>query len=154
MTNASAAQYRDSEITSASPRETVLSLYDGAIDFLKTAIIEMSEKGDIPEKARLIERAVNILDYLQSCLDKESGGEIAGNLDGLYEHMMIGLTEANLGNDKGKVEEVVRLLQTIREGWAGICQGSGAARGNGSPFDADVGIPEASYPTRKIEVQV
>ncbi len=152
MINTYAAQYRENEIRSSSPKETVLMLYDGATNFLKTAITMMNGNGEISEKARSIEKAVNIIDYLQSCLDKEKGGEIAANLDGLYEYMMIRLTEANLKNDKGKTEEVVRLLQTIREGWAGTCQESGI-RDQGLPFDDVVNTPEEAM-TRKIEVRI
>ncbi len=120
MVNTSTAQYMESEITTSSPNETVLKLYDGAINFLKTSLIKIEEEDGMPEKAKLVEKTVNILDYLQSCLDKEKGGVIAKNLDALYDYMMVSLTEANIKNDKLKIEEIVGLLQELREGWSGI----------------------------------
>ncbi len=120
MINTSTAQYMESEITTSSPNETVLKLYDGAINFLKTALIKVDEEDGMPEKAKLVEKTVNIVDYLQSCLDKEKGGVIAKNLDALYDYMMVSLTEANIKNDKPKIEEIVGLLQELRGGWSDI----------------------------------
>ena len=122
MVNAALARhYRDNQITSSAPEEIVLMLYDGAIRFLSAAITELAKK-NIPEKALLIEKAVNIIDYLHSCLDKEKGMDIARNMDRLYEYILIRLTEANLKNDGEKIGEVVRLLSTIRDAWADICK--------------------------------
>lgn len=121
--NPSVAQkYRNTQVTSSSPQEMVLLLYDGAINFLKSAVRELNVNKDVSKKAKLIEKAVNIIDYLQLSLDMEKGEEIAKNLDRLYEYMVIRLTEANLKNDGDKIDEIVKLLLNLREGWAGICQ--------------------------------
>jgi flagellar protein FliS len=121
MSNTSLLRYRESQITSTSPEKTVLLLFEGAIGFLNSAIVEVEEHNNIPEKAILLEKTVKILDYLQSCLDEEKGGVIAKNLNKLYDYMSIRLTEANLRNDTSKMKEVIGLLSTIRDGWNGIC---------------------------------
>lgn len=121
MPNSTISQYRGNQISSATPEKTVLMLYDGAIRFLREAIREIEENNNIPEKAVLLEKTVKIIDYLQSCLDKEKGGEISTNLDNLYQHMSIKLTKANLKNDTKLMEDVLNLLLTVREGWNGIC---------------------------------
>ncbi len=121
MPNSSISQYRQNQISSTAPEKTVLMLYDGAIRFLKDAIREIDENNNIVEKANLIEKTVKIIEYLQSCLDSDKGGEIAVNLNKLYDYMSIQLTKANLKNDTEKMEEVLNLLKTVREGWNGIC---------------------------------
>ena len=121
MYNASISRYKESQISSSTSEETVLMLYDGAIRFLRSAINELTEKNNIPEKAILIEKTVKILDYLQSCLDAEKGGNIAENLNKLYDYMQVKLTEANFNNDISKMEEVLGLLLTVREGWNDVC---------------------------------
>ena len=126
MPNSSLSQYRQSQISSTAPEKTVLMLYDGAIRFLRNAIKEIDENNDIVAKANLLEKTVKIIEYLQSCLDSEKGGEIAVNLSRLYDYMAIRLTEANLKNDTAKMEEVLNLLKTIREGWNGICNNNGS----------------------------
>jgi flagellar protein FliS len=116
------ASYRQNQILSSTPAQTVLMLYEGAIRFLREAIKELVEKRNIGEKAKRIEKAVNIIDYLKSCLDKDNGGEVAHNFYRIYEYMLIGLTQANLHNDKNKIEEVVKLLLPLAEAWAEICR--------------------------------
>ena len=114
-------QYREIHLASSTPEETVLILYEGAIRFLKEAISEIA-KENITAKVRLLEKVEKIIEYLLSCLDMEKGREIAGNLQGLYGYMLVRLTEANLYNDVKKLEEIVKLLDTVREGWASICR--------------------------------
>lgn len=114
-------QYREQAINLSRPEEVVLMLYDGAIRFLNSAVIEYEEKKDIKGKAKSIEKAVAIIDHLQSCLDMEAGGEIAKNLDRIYDYMLIALTEANLKNDMEKIRQCRGLIETIREGWLSVC---------------------------------
>jgi len=118
-------QYREMHVASERPEDVVLKLYDGAIGFLRNAREELVEKSNVPEKARLIEKTTKILDYLQSCLDMERGGEIAENLNRLYDYMLVRLTQANAENSGSKIDEVIRLLGTIREGWKEICKSTG-----------------------------
>ncbi len=146
MPYSSISHYKESQVTSASPEETVLMLYDGAIRFLRSAVEEI-EKNNIVEKAKLIEKTVKILDYLQSCLDKEKGGDISTNLERLYEYSAVRLTEANLKNDVTKLEEVIALLSTIRDGWKDICNKSNAA-------SASVNNEQNKYAESSIQMKV
>ncbi len=141
-------QYREVHLASSSPEETVLMLYDGAIRFLKEASREIAKK-DIPAKIELLDKVEKIVEYLQSCLDREQGGEIAENLQRLYDYMLVRLTEANLYNDVAKLEEIETLLSTVREGWASVCD---APRKNQETKEAQ---PEKdSATTKNITVSV
>lgn len=117
-------QYREIHLASSSPEETVLMLYEGAIKFLKEAVREIARE-NITAKVRLVDKVEKIIEYLLSCLDMEKGREIAGNLQGLYSYMLVRLTEANLYNDVAKLEEIAKLLDTLREGWASISRKRG-----------------------------
>jgi flagellar protein FliS len=139
MLNANMSRYRESQITSSTSEETVLMLYDGAIRFLRSAISELTEKSNISEKALLIEKVVKIIDYLQSCLDTEKGGTIAENLNKLYDYMQIALTRANFSNDTSKMEEVLSLLSTVREGWNDVCSKKRNSDGGQMEVSADTG---------------
>jgi flagellar secretion chaperone FliS len=141
-------QYREVHLASSSPEETVLMLYDGAIRFLKEACREIA-KENIPAKIELLDRVEKIVEYLQSCLDREQGGEIADSLQRLYDYMLVRLTEANLYNDVAKLEEIETLIGTVREGWASICD---APRKNQETNEAQ---PEKdSTSTKNITVSV
>lgn len=138
MLNTNMSRYRENQITSSTSEETVLMLYDGAIRILRSAINELTGN-NIPEKALLIEKVVKIIDYLQSCLDAEKGGTIAENLNKLYDYMQIALTRANFSNDTSKMEEVLSLLSTVREGWNDVCNKKRNSDGGQMEVSADTG---------------
>ena len=60
-------------------------------------------------------------------LDVEKGGELAANLKLLYDYSVAQLTKANIHNDVGIVEEVIKLLQPIAQSWKEIGSTAGQA---------------------------
>ncbi|AUX93868.1 flagellar export chaperone FliS [Mixta gaviniae] len=110
----------ESAVMSASPHQLVVLLFDGALSAMKKATILM-EQGDIPGKGQALSKAINIISNgLRAGLNHEAGGEIAGNLDNLYEYMTRRLLQANLNNDLSAIEEVERLLSNIADAWKEI----------------------------------
>ena len=73
-------------------------------------------------KAEAMGEAIHIVSEMQAVLDKEKGGTIAANLDELYAYMVKHLTLANYDNDRNKIEEMIRLLEELREGWRAIAK--------------------------------
>jgi flagellar protein FliS len=79
------------------------------------------QSGDIPAKGKSISKAIAIIDNgLRASLDKRIGGEIALNLDSLYEYMSRQLLLANLNNDEAKITEVQNLLRDLKGAWEAI----------------------------------
>lgn len=108
-----------SGIMDATPHRLVQMLLDGAVEKVATAKGAM-ERQDIPEKGRFIVWAITIIGGLRSSLDLARGGEIAANLDSLYEYMERRLTAANIENDPAILTEVGSLLAEIRDAWAAM----------------------------------
>jgi flagellar protein FliS len=156
MSNNAYSQYRESKITSASPEETVLMLYEGAVSSLGLAMKELEENNNLPEKSLLIEKTVKIIDYLDSCLDEEKGDVIAKNLKDLYGYMVIGLTKANLKNDVIKMEEILGLLHTLKEGWSGIIDQNNGNKDVPPAYNEASGMPDAGeeiQPKRNVVIK-
>ena len=110
----------ESAVLSASPHQLVVLLFDGALSAMKKAII-LIEQGDIPGKGQAISKAINIISNgLQSGLNHEIGGDLAANLDSLYDYMTRRLLQANLHNDINAINEVVELLNNIADAWKEI----------------------------------
>lgn len=103
-------------IASATPVQIIVLLYDGAINSLASAKGKMQEM-KLAEKGQLISKAISIVEGLRSVLDFEKGGDIARNLNDLYDYMKRRLAAANLKNDQGGLDEVMGLLATLREAW-------------------------------------
>jgi flagellar protein FliS len=73
-----------------------------------------------PLKGELISKSIAIIGGLREALDPTQGGEIAMNLDRLYEYMIARLIEANKVNDPALVNEVAGLLREVKSGWDAI----------------------------------
>lgn len=107
-------------VVAASPHKLIVMLFDGALAAVATASQHM-KTGNIPGKGQAISKAISIIDSgLRASLDHKVGGEIAVNLDALYEYMSNRLMLANLNNQAEMLEEVQRLLQELRTAWEAI----------------------------------
>jgi flagellar protein FliS len=96
----------------------ILVTYDVAIKHIKLAIEKFDDKKLIEERTKHIFKVQDALEELQSSLNMEAGGEIAQNLYNLYGYMFKTTVDANIGHDKGKMEEVLKYLETLRDAWA------------------------------------
>jgi len=106
-------------VESANPHRLVQMLFEGAIEKINKAKYFISLR-NIEQKGKHISWAVSIVGGLRDSLDFEKGGEIAVQLDSLYEYCLHSLTEANLQNDPEKLNSVLNVLQQIKEGWDAI----------------------------------
>lgn len=106
--------------------QLVALLYEGAIGAIATARGAMA-RGDVLGKVNNISKAIRIIEEgLSTALDKVDGGEIAQNLDALYEYCIHRLILANARNDDAMMQEVMRLIEPVAQGWNGIKKQPGA----------------------------
>ena len=100
--------------------QLVSLLYSGLLNAIATARGAIA-RGDVAGKCAAISKAVRILEEgLSTALDREQGGVIASNLDALYDYSLRRLILANAKNDDAMLEEVVRLIEPIADGWNAI----------------------------------
>ncbi len=99
--------------------KVIQALMNNALDKIAKAVFFINTK-KIAEKGLNISLAITTIDALQASLDMDKGGEMAANLAGLYEYMLEKLLVANLNNDVTLLDEVGRLLSTIKSGWDGV----------------------------------
>lgn len=109
-------------VDGASPHKLVSLLLDTLFDELTCARGALA-RGDLAEKGRAIIHAVRIVEEgLKAPLDLRLGGLLAERLDALYDYMVRRLTHANLHGDDAALQECMRLVGEIRQGWAGIAE--------------------------------
>ena len=111
-----------SDVNCASPHRLIQMLMEGALEKISKARGFM-QRGEITEKGNHISWALSIINGLRMSLDKEAGGEIAQNLDDLYDYMARCLLEANVKNSEEKLDEVSKLLIDIKGAWDVIPDG-------------------------------
>lgn len=107
-------------VAAASPHKLIVMLFEGAMVAITSAIQHM-QAGEIARKGEAISKAITIIDHgLRASLDKKVGGEVALNLDALYEYMSSRLVIANLKNQVSILEEVYQLLKGLKDAWDAI----------------------------------
>ncbi len=114
------SQSLDADVNTASPHRLIVLLYDGAIKAISLAKLHMNN-GNIADKGNAISKAISIIEEgLRLSLDRTTGGELAENLDALYEYMAFMLLEANIKNDSEHLDLVLKLLKELKESWESI----------------------------------
>ena len=106
-------------VAAADPHKLVVMLMDGALERISIARGCLS-RGDIGEKAKVLNRAVSIIGELRGSLDMSKGGAIANNLGELYDYMCRRLLTASSENRSDVLDEVSTLLHEIRGAWLAI----------------------------------
>ncbi len=107
------------QVLDASPHRLIQMLMEGGLTRLAQANGAI-ERGQLTLKGDVLGKAIAIIGGLRSSLDLQNGGELAHNLDSLYDYMIRRLSRANSSNDPALVEEVSSLLRQIKSGWDGI----------------------------------
>jgi len=103
----------------ASPHRLIQMLMEGALEKIRLAKNYMIN-GNIAEKGAHISWAISIVSGLRVSLDAEKGGEIASNLEALYDYMERRLLQANHENKVEYLDEIIGLLMEIKSSWDAI----------------------------------
>jgi flagellar protein FliS len=100
-------------------------LYRGAVRFVSSAI-EAIESRDIQAAHTNLVRTQAIITELNQTLDLERGGDIAANLQAIYEYLNRRLIEANLRKDMSIAREVQGLLRELLSAWEQVARQAAA----------------------------
>ena len=111
--------YVKNSVETASPLRQIILLYEKAIVTLKE-VKEDIDNRDLKSKIEHIAKVTDIINALDSALDFEKGGEIAKNLHLLYDFIDRSLVSIHAKNDKQLTDDVIEILENLKEGWEGI----------------------------------
>ena len=116
-----ANSYRKAQINTASPGQRVVMMYEGLVRELKKA---RNSTLKIKDDVQAIETSHNSFDLSQKiilelklALDMQNGGEIAENLNNLYEFWIEQLSDANRLKDASKISPVIQMAEELKDTW-------------------------------------
>jgi flagellar protein FliS len=110
-----AATQRETSVSSAKPVELVAMVYQRLLDHLHTGKIQMAAGEDSSES---LTKAIDLITTgLESCLDKEKGGEIAQNLAFIYDWAGKEIIRARLRRDPEMIQGVINAFVPLAEAW-------------------------------------
>jgi len=107
----------ETEVLGASPERLITLLFSAARAAIAQACLHM-ENNRIAERGMAISKAIQIVEEgLRAALDRQAGGELAANLDQLYEYIARSLLTANIDADVNRLRHVDMLLANIAQAW-------------------------------------
>jgi len=134
-------KYQENQILSATPEQILLLLFDGAVRFTRQAINAL-EEGNLTGFYHGISKSMAIITEFSSSLDHTVGGELAEELDALYNFMVRELLQANLHKDIEKLRVVEKLLVDLRGTWGEAIE---INKREQTPVNRLLSIPVAPY---------
>ena len=105
-------QYKEQSVNTMTQGELLLLLYDELYKRLSQAEL-MLDQQNYPVYESSIERAVAIIDYLDSTLDRQY--PISGNLAQLYAYFTYELGRAKIGRRKEVLSHVKSMVAELRD---------------------------------------
>ncbi|WP_315121931.1 flagellar export chaperone FliS [uncultured Clostridium sp.] len=108
--------YKNNSVNFASKEQLLLMLLDGAVKFSKISKNAMEEK-DVKKAHENIIKTENIFYELIATLDVERAGSWATSLVQIYEFIIQRLVDANMKKDVAIMDEVIPLIEEVRDTW-------------------------------------
>ena len=100
----------------ASPHQLIELMLSGALERVASAMGAM-KRNETAETGESIGKAISIVDNLRVSLDVEKGGEMAENLQQLYDYITRRLLEASVSQQRELLSEVAGLRKQIQAAW-------------------------------------
>lgn len=111
----------EAELSVADPHRVIQMMYEGLIERLsqaKGAIL----RNDFEYKANRLNKAIGIINGLQTALDIKNNPELGQRMYALYDYMKSQLDKASVSLDVGLIDEVINLILPIKQAWDQIPQ--------------------------------
>ncbi|MEQ8764006.1 MAG: flagellar export chaperone FliS [Planctomycetota bacterium] len=122
LTQPSAARrYHEAQILNATPVKLICLLYAGAQRFLEKGETAMQNRNRA-EAGNQINRAMAVIGELKASLDRDKGGQIAADLERLYQFVLAQCLEANLRQNPQNLQAARQILMPLQEGFETIAR--------------------------------
>jgi flagellar protein FliS len=111
--------YETINTMSMSQLDLILAVYSGAVGYLEQAKEAFGESNFDRGRAAC-DRARKCVVHLYTTLDMDRGKEIARHLGHLYAYMIEQIDLAVASKSLQRINDVIGVLNTVKEGWEGL----------------------------------
>lgn len=133
-------RYLEASITSASPEELIIKIYDALLLFARQAVDVMEMRpNDIQGRHDLLRRAQRACALLMGSLRLDLDTELPQNLFRIYEFWHHELVGANMQGDVQRVRDILPMVTGMRDTWVEAIKQFRVERQAERPRDALVG---------------
>lgn len=114
-------KFMQQTVTTMTPGQLVVALYDKAITELNKAVYYIEEEPSIPKAHNSIIRVLDIVDTLDAHLKEKY--EISKSLASMYQYFRESLTRANIKKDAAILKDLIPFFKEIRDAFAEASKG-------------------------------
>ncbi|WP_333886785.1 flagellar export chaperone FliS [Clostridium sp.] len=108
--------YKTNSVNYASKDQLLLMLVDGAVKFVRIGKQALIDK-DIKKAHENIIKTQNIFYELMATLDVSKAGDWGQSLMSVYDFIVRRLVDANMKKDVGIIDEVIPLIENVKDTW-------------------------------------
>ena len=112
--------YLVQQVATASKAMLTSMLFNAAVANTQRAIVHLDEARPQPARRFLI-KAQEIVLELRTSLDHEAGGEIAANLERIYDFVYRQLIAASVRGEVRAARDAEQILSDLRDTWQAAC---------------------------------
>lgn len=112
-------KYKETQIAGLKQKDLIVMLYGGAIQYLKEAKNQI-KNNNVSGWQTSFDKARKIILHLYSTLNMKEGGIVAEKLQSIYAYIVEQICTANALKDTKIVDDIIPLLDTIKQGWEQI----------------------------------
>lgn len=111
-----AAEIMQQQQENISSHQVISLLLDGALERVTQAKACIDD-GNFEDKNIIVGKIIGIINGLRGSLNFQEGGEIAVNLDALYDYMITRIDNASPESEAQALDEVSELISQVKSGW-------------------------------------
>lgn len=142
-------RYREADISSMSREKILVLLYEKAIADIEDAAAALARDDRLTMNGKA-NHAMRIVTELRSALDHAAGGQIADNLDSLYDFVFRELLAFLVDRQPEHARNCTQVLTPLLDAWRQIPAGAAEAAAARAEAEAPKAGPIPAYPREAI----
>ena len=110
------SQYKKGQKRKLNQKQLLIMAYKGLLSLGRQSKIDL-QKNNLEGANYRLQRMQSLIIELKNNLDLENGGDLANQLNDLYDYMHNKILKANVKKEEKIIDEVLNLINILLDGW-------------------------------------